>query len=209
MAYFDDDALGSTSLNNTAVLESSSFDNSTDSITFLEFDYNFRQFNGISDEFKVEVYDGTNWNVVLLKTTNDCGNWVSSLCIGNFPHAKIDISTYKNTNCKVRFTYHDGNDWGWYVGLDNVEIWSPYQNDLSVDGILPLSSLCSSSDSLSIIISNKGIATQSNFPIRYSLNNGSPVSAIYTDSLMFQETDTFTFPALVNYAPSTNTLRAY
>ena len=129
MAFFDDDSLGANSTNNTSQLSSPFFDNSLSLSTTLQFEYNFREFALISDSFYVEIFDGVRWNEVFLRTTNDCGNYLGS-CAGNFPTASIDISAYRNVNCQVRFTYHDGNDWGWYVGIDNVRVYDPISTSI-------------------------------------------------------------------------------
>ncbi|MBL4709026.1 MAG: T9SS type A sorting domain-containing protein [Flavobacteriales bacterium] len=123
MAFFDDDAAAGSQLNNTIELKTPAFDNSNMNFSYLLFKYNFKDASAIMDAFTVEVFDGSRWNTVLTETTDNCGSW-NSACPGGFPQAKIDISAYKNTNCQVRFTYHDGNDWAWYVGLDDVTIIS-------------------------------------------------------------------------------------
>ncbi len=129
-AFFDDDILGLSGIN-TVHLITPSFNNSSSSSTYLEFDYNFRQFSAsIPDSFKVEVYDGTHWIMVFSRTFNDCGDWLATFCVGNFPHAIIDISPYTNSNCQVRFIYYDGGDWCWFVAIDNVEIYDPTVTDL-------------------------------------------------------------------------------
>jgi len=209
MAFFNDDSLGASSTNNTASLTSPSFDNIADSITFLEFDYNFRNFNGITDSFLVEVFDGTNWNQVFSRTFNDCGNWTAFACSNGFPHASIDISAYKNSNCRVRFIYHDGSDWGWYVGIDNVEIYPFLNNDLSINQINSQSFNCLSSDSLRTTITNNGLFDQSNFSIGFKLNNQSPVFATFNDTLAFGESLIYTFPNKVQFLAGANQIEVF
>ena len=109
MAYFDDDSYGSSSNNNTVELLTPTFDNSTSTQTYLEFDYNFRQLNTINDSFYVEVYDGSNWNRVLSLGSDDCGNYMHSQC-NVIPHAVIDISAYNSTASQVRFIYSDDDN---------------------------------------------------------------------------------------------------
>ncbi len=175
MAYFDDDNLGAGSTNNTVTLTSPAFDNSPDSITTLEFDYNFREFAGPLDRFYIEVYDGSIWNTVFSVTSNDCGNWLGA-CVGNFPHANIDISAHKNSNCQVRFTYFDGNDWCWYVGLDNIVVSSQINNDLAISAIENPQTSCtlSSAETVQILIKNRGVNNiNTPFPVTFDVDNGS------------------------------------
>jgi hypothetical protein len=213
MAFFDDDALGGGSINNTASLTSPVFDNSRDSVIFLQFDYNFREFGGPADRFYVEIYDGVSWNTVFSKTTNDCGSWVGS-CTGNFPHANIDISQYRNTTCQIRFTYHDGNDWSWYVGIDNVLVKSTIDNDLSVTDILNPISACNlgATEQVQVQIKNKGgNDISSSFNITVDVNNGSQIlTETIATSLNSGDSLFYTFTGTLNLASKGNyNIKAY
>mgnify|MGYP001297963428 CR=1 FL=1 len=209
-AYFDDDALGVNSNDNTVELKTPVFNNATNLATTLEFDYNVRFYNTIPDSFYVEVFDGLNWVVVFSRTTDDCGNYTSSPCTIGFPHAVVDISAYANANCQVRFTYFDGNDpvdWGWYVGIDNVEIYSPFPNDVQVSSInRPISSCgLSAADTIEVTIKNIGTSPASNFGVSYSLNGAAAVNETVTatilpnDSLIYKFNTTGNFAAVGTY----------
>ncbi len=197
MAHFDDSKHGVGSILDYASLETPVFNNSTSSATFLEFDYNFREFGSAPDSFYVEVFDGTSWNTVFSRTTNNCGNY---LTCSSFPHVKLDISTHANTVCKVRFTYYDGGDWGWYVGVDNVRIYSPSTNDLGVFGFSSPESACglTAAETVSVKIFNYGAVSQSNFPISYSLNGGAPVTETVSQTLNVNDSVIYTFSTPVN-----------
>ena len=204
-AYFDDDALGGSSLNNHASLTSPVFNNAADSLTILEFDYNARFFSGIPDSFMVEVYDGSNWNIVFQRTTDDCGSFTAPQCRGNFPHALIDISAYKNTNCQVRFRYFDGNDWGWYVGIDNVEVYSPFDHDLSISRIIRPNANCGQSqDSLEVMLVNYGAVSQHNFTLAYQLDLNPVVQYTVLDTLAYLDSMRLTFPNQLNRSVTTS-----
>ncbi|MAY83424.1 MAG: hypothetical protein CMP59_04750 [Flavobacteriales bacterium] len=209
LAFFDDDALGASNTNNTVELLSPVFNNSNDSIILLEFDYNFRAFNGVSDSFLIDVFDGSQWQNVLIIASDDCGRWGSILCNAGFPHASINISAFKNTNCQIRFRYTDGNDWAWYVGIDNVSVFSIPNNDLSVIGIHSLSNSCSLNDSLRVLISNTGGLAQSNFSIAYKLNNSNVVSTTFSSVLNPGDSAWITFPTPLNFNPTTNSLNIF
>ena len=205
MAFFDDDNLGAGNTNSTVRLTSPTFDNSTDSTSTLEFDYNFREFVGPTDRFYVEVYDGTAWNTVFSTTANDCGNWLGA-CAGNFPHANIDISAHKNANCQVRFTYHDGNDWCWYVGIDNVTVSSPFNNDLSVTELVYPTSSCSlgTAEQAQVVIKNTGSNNISGpFNVIINVNNGAQVlTETVTNSINVGDSILYTFSRFINLSNS-------
>jgi archaellum component FlaG (FlaF/FlaG flagellin family) len=202
LAYFDDDTLGLSSTNNFARLATTVFDNSNDSLSFLEFDYNFKNNAAINDSFYVEIFDGSKWEKIFTKTTDDCGHYTTYCLTNGFPHAKIDISNYKNTNCQVRFTYFDGNDWGWYAGIDNVKIYAPYENDLSVSTLVSPISRCGlgAQDSVSIWIKNLGLQTVSNFSVGYQLNGQSPILETITDSIKYLDSLQYTFKTTANFS---------
>jgi hypothetical protein len=207
MAFFDDDALGSSAVNNTAQLVTPAFDNLAYSITTLEFDYNFRQLPAPLDSFYVEVYDGLNWTTVFSTTTNDCGNWIGA-CQGNFPKATIDISSFANASCQVRFTYFDGNGWSWYVGLDNVVISSSYRRDIGVSKILsPRTTGCElgSNETIEVEVSNFGTDTIHQFSIVCDINNGTVVIIDTVNTVLLPlDTLIYNFNSTANFSGTTN-----
>src|SRR5690554_4652566 len=195
MAFFDDDVLGEYSTNNTAELLSPIFNNAIDSLTYLSFDYNFRGFYLINDSFYVDVFDGSNWKRIFSLGKDDCGDYTSKNCKNNYPNALIDISAYANDSCQIRFTYHDGNDWGFYVGLDNVEVWSALPNDLSVTEVLRPTSNCGlkGNDTIAVKIKNLGHETQKNFTISFELDGKTAVTETVSDSIAYQDFLIYTF----------------
>jgi len=203
LAYFDDDVFGAND-SSTVELTTPAFDNSGIPQTTLEFDYNFKEFTGIADSFYVDVYDGTNWVRVFSVNLDDCGHYKNC---GTFPHAVIDISTYANSNCQVRFTYHDGNDWGWYVGLDNVEIYSPVPNDLQVSEIIePISGCGLGNDSVKVKVKNIGFNSASNFDVVFDVDNGTQVVSETVSSIIAAgDSLIYTFNGLANL----NTVQTY
>ncbi len=198
MAYFDDSQHLAASTQDNATLETPAFDNSSFLGTFLEFDYNFRkELPTDLDSFYVEVFDGTSWNVVFSETSNNCGDYL--ICT-SFPHVKVDISAYANSACKVRFNYYDGGNWGWYAALDNVHIYSPLPNDIGVVAVVDPQSACglTASEPITVRIFNYGANSQSNFPISYSLNGGTPVTETVSQTLNVNDTINYTFTATAN-----------
>jgi len=202
MAYFDDDNLSAGSTNNTASITSPAFNTSSDSSTTLEFDYNFRALAGPSDRFNVEVYGGVNWNSVFSTTTNDCGNWLGA-CVGNFPHANVDISAYSNTACQVRFTYFDGNDWCWHVGIDNVIVSSEINNDLSVVELLQPTNACnlSATEQIQVVVKNNSTNNITlPFDLTIDINNGAQtLSEIMTTPINAGASIRHTFTGTMNF----------
>lgn len=201
MVFFDDDALGGGSVDNTVALLTPVFNNAGAAQTSLSFDYNFRQFNAPADRFYVEVFDGTTWVSVFSVSTDNCGRWTAPACLGNYPSQNIDISAYANANCQVRFTYHDGNDWCWYVGLDNVVISSPFPNDIGVSKLFDPTSGCglTSTQAIQVQIKNYGTLPASNFNITLDVDNGTQtLNELVTATIPAGDSLIYNFTGTVN-----------
>jgi len=197
LLVFDDDSLGLTKSNNTPAVETGSFDNSLPTATYLEFDYNFRSAKadglvaGI-DSMAVEVYDGTNWNLVFSETENNCGQYktatgaLSDCDKGSFPHAKVNISAYKNANCKVRFVYHDADNWAFYAAVDNVVIYSPQENDIDVARVVSPQGSCglSAAEKVQVLLFNTGAKEATNYDVTININEGDQIiTENFTDTI--------------------------
>ncbi|MEQ8907547.1 MAG: hypothetical protein RIC95_00010, partial [Vicingaceae bacterium] len=151
------------------------------------------------DSFVVEVFDGSSWQMVFSRDTDDCGNYLAPPC-SSFPHAKIDITAHQNANCQVRFRYYDGHDpvdWGWYVGLDNVEVYSPFPNDLRVKTINSPQSGCglSNAEVVEVVIKNEGLNNTTSFPIAFAVNGTEIASETVNASLAYLDTIVYQFAA--------------
>lgn len=118
MALFDDDYLGPGAPASVVELTTPDIDLSLYTDAALTFDYNYNDF--IGESFAVDVWDGAVWVNVLTETSDNIGTWGAG---PPYADATIDLSTYSNSDFKVRFVYDDsGGNWGWYIGLDNVEV---------------------------------------------------------------------------------------
>ncbi len=82
---------------------------------------------GSGDSGIVEVFDGTTWQR-LTKYGNgvDVGGWGT-----NAAWERFDITPYVNPNLKVRFIYHDLNDWYW--AIDSVTVFSACLGPSTID----------------------------------------------------------------------------
>ena len=123
---------GNNNSNSVGYLYSPIFDNTTDSLTHLTFDYNFHSDTFQFDTFFVEIYNNQQWNRVFSRTTDDCGSFLDSNCIGNFPSALIDLSSYQNNSSQLRFGYSYLANSGRIAAIDNVVVYSQKNNDLNL-----------------------------------------------------------------------------
>ncbi|ALO17009.1 hypothetical protein L21SP5_03396 [Salinivirga cyanobacteriivorans] len=129
LAVIDSDANGSGNPTSGELI-SPVFDCSSATGIKLEFD---ARYNDIStdggDYFAVEVFDGTDWQNVLT-WDEDHGTAAEAESVS------IDITSYINANCQVKFVYDDADAWAWYVGIDNIHIFEPDPYNLSALDLL-------------------------------------------------------------------------
>jgi hypothetical protein len=199
MAYFDDDGLGGGNVNSRADLLTDVFDNSASAYTLLEFDYNFREFAGPLDSFIVAVYDGANWIEVFATGTNDCGNYIGA-CLNILPKANIDISAYANATCQIKFTYYDGDDWCWYVGIDNVAVSSPFPNDIGADLITGPISTCglSSAQTVQVMLKNFGSLPATGFDVVLDTSGAVVLTETVGDTIPPGDSLNYTFTGTID-----------
>lgn len=134
----------------------------------LDFD---QWYNNIGGDFgDVEVWDGTQW-VVLLNQTADAGTG-----FGSFDHQTIDISAYANANLQVRFHYYNAV-FAWHWAVDNFSI-----RDVVCAPSTSISAFAVSSDSIALSW-NTGGANTVNFGIEYGLQGFAPGGGIKSSTV--------------------------
>jgi hypothetical protein len=197
LAYFDDSKHGANAKNH-AYLLTPSVNLSTQTATYLEFDYNFREVNSLNDTFYVDIYSQSSWQRIFSETINNKGKYSGS---GTFPHVKVDISNYADSNVQIRFGYDDGNGWGFNAGIDNVKLYSRVKKDIGISGILSPTSGCQGvgKDSVTVLINNYGLDTIRNFRLVCDINKGAQVLIdTVHDPIPPADTLVYTFKQTVN-----------
>lgn len=130
-AYFDDDLVGSAAPYSTVRLYSPWFDGSQFARFSLDFDLILRVY---SEQVSVYVQHASNEEFLVNSFAEDVGGPY----FPNYVHQTLDLSPYRNTQMRVAFEFSDGNDWGWWAGVDNIKIAGEgAANDLCINA-LPL-----------------------------------------------------------------------
>lgn len=106
-AIFDDDLAGEDELDNTVELISPPVDITSYATVSLSFEYAIQDYIGAGD-FYAHVWDGNAWVEILAMSVDQ-----------NPIVVTYDVTAYKNTAFKVKFTFDDGDDYGWGAGVDN------------------------------------------------------------------------------------------
>ena len=115
-ASFDDDLLGRDAPFSTADLITPWFDGTLYATFILEMELIFRRY-GDFENISVYVNDGE--NIKLVKEFFDA---VGGPHFNKYLPIQIDLTAYRSNNMQVIFRYDDGNEWGWWTGIDNVKI---------------------------------------------------------------------------------------
>ena len=124
-AYFDDDGLGADAAFSTSELVSPVFDGSAFANFHVEFDLIFRPYTDI-ENITVLVFDGTNYSIV-----EEFSDPIGGPQFNVYESISLDLSTFRSNSMQLVFRYDDGNNYGWWVGIDNVKIIAEGQiNDI-------------------------------------------------------------------------------
>jgi Secretion system C-terminal sorting domain/CARDB len=122
------------------------------------------------------------------------GGWVT------VKHVLTGLANRPSVRLRVAFGSEvSGTDDG--IAFDNFQIYQPSAIDLGVAAITtPLTGASCSSNplSVSVRIQNFGSATQSNIPVSYTVNGGTPVTGTFAGPLAPGATAVFTFPTQFN-----------
>jgi hypothetical protein len=145
-AFFDDDILGDTAPYSTVRLATPWFDGSDFGQFALTFDLIHRYYSEI---FTVLVQHGNGDEFILQEWNDDLGGPNFS----DYESQTLDLSAYRNQQMRVVFQYADGNDWGWWSGIDNVKITgSGAANDLCINALdLTTNTPCTPANNLTAI----------------------------------------------------------
>lgn len=148
-AFFDDDLIGRDAPYSTADLKTPWFDGAQYATFTLEMELIFRRY-GDFENISVYVNDGE--EIKLVKEFFDA---VGGPQITNYMPIQLDLTPYRSNTMQVIFRYDDGNEWGWWTGLDNVKIIGHGTiNDLCDNfEMLEIGKACISSDNTNAVFS--------------------------------------------------------
>lgn len=95
--------------------------------------------------------------------------------------------------------------------FDDIRIYDTPVNDIGIIAFVTPQSLCNltTTEQVTIIVKNFGLADQSNIPVSYNFNGGTAVNELITDTILAGESFTYTFngtadlTALIGYSFNT------
>jgi len=115
MVFFDDDLLGAAAPFSTVRLKSPWFDGTKFGRFELNFDIIMRYY---SEKISVYVEHGDGSEYLVESAAYDVGG----PHFPNYVNSTLDISPYRDKQMRVVFEYDDGQDFAWWIGLDNIKV---------------------------------------------------------------------------------------
>ncbi|SFC64892.1 CARDB protein, partial [Flexibacter flexilis DSM 6793] len=192
--------------------------------------YNPATPDGLSFKLGIRDYYTTSQTSVMgsddslnVKITTDCGTtWktIYSITAANAPTAltlteyTIPLATYAGQDIRVAFVATEGvvNDpEDYWISLDDIQIVTLFPNNVGLTKLVSPTGNCglSAATPITVNIRNFGTSAQTNIPVQYTINGGTPVTATYTGNLASGATTLFTFPTTADLSvPSTYNIQA-
>jgi hypothetical protein len=108
---------------------------------------------------------------------------------------KITLSGYAGQSIQLKFRGYNPSCCSGDIAIDDVSLSVPSPIDGGVSDIIRPTTGCGlgATDSVEVEITNYGLNTLVNFPVSFVVNNGTPVTETYTDSIPSGQTGTYVF----------------
>jgi len=176
----------------------SRIDATTNSNVFMDLDFKiFHTFNKNYSWFRILLND-----TIYAKDINGDSVWQSNTA-GNDPWRTITLNLSAYTGSIINVSYegamkyyeaYNANYPGDKIYIDNINVYVPASNDISVTKIINQYGgiNTSTTETVSVIVRNIGVAAQTSIPMNYQFDNETVVTESMT-SLAALSIDTFTF----------------
>ena len=198
-AIFDSDSVSTGGGSEQVELISTILDCSGANDVLLYFDHYFAGSSGATG--KVEVFDGSNWN--LAKTITDSTNGVVNQL--------INISSFAGavSNARVKFVWIGNADNFWAV--DNIQVYAPLALDASISAISnPIMPFSAGTHNIEASLSNTGGSVITSATIKWSLDGVLQSSYSWSGNLAIGATESNIVIANHNFSPGLlQTLRVW
>ncbi|MEN0003141.1 MAG: choice-of-anchor J domain-containing protein, partial [Bacteroidota bacterium] len=117
-AFFDDDGLGQEADPSRALLLTPVLDGLAYANYYLQMDVILRRFTDL-ENLSIGVFNVATGEIAwVVSYLND----IAGPLFNQYQTEVIDLSAYRQAQMRVVLSYDDGNDWGWWVGIDNLKI---------------------------------------------------------------------------------------
>ncbi|HNQ60867.1 MAG TPA: choice-of-anchor J domain-containing protein [Bacteroidia bacterium] len=193
---FDSDSAGGTAQGEYGVLITDAIDCSTHPTVRVTFNEYFTKYDALTPTYlnTARVYvstDGTTWTMI---HAADDGLAVNDET-PNPQAVSLNISSIAGGQATVYFKFSFTGDYSYWWFVDDLELSEVGAIDAGVFGILDPYNGCllSATEDIVIGVLNAGADTLMDFPVSYSINGGTPVDEIITDTLAPGDSLVYTF----------------
>jgi hypothetical protein len=161
--------------NKMAILNSPCYDFS--SLISPKFRFWYHMYGSQMGSLHLDIYSGGQWVLDIMPSiSGDQGNqWLFN---------EVDLTAYSGSIVKLRFRANTGTGFNSDIAIDDIEIFEPLANDISLNAIVsPNPSGCSGSSNefITVELENNGVYLENEIPLAYRLNGG----AIVRDTAKF------------------------
>ena len=130
-------------------------------------------YQGAQEVATIEVSTNGGTSYTVLSTLAGAGAWTEVIA---------DLSSYAGQNIMVGFRYNDDGGWVYGMGIDDVKVYVPADEDVTLSSLdIPnYSKLSNGAVDIKGSIRNNGGVAITSMDVEYTVNGGSPVAASLT-----------------------------
>lgn len=190
-----------------------------DTNAVFDFDYKITNWSGWSwpgvasvlgtdDTIRIEVSTNCGQSF-LLHDSITAGTHISS---NAFATKRVNLGAFANQQVIVRLVFRQASGIDVFFDVDNFRIFTPSPVDMGVLAIVSPNDGCglSGNDTVRVRVVNYGTVSQNNIPVAYTVNGGTPVTAVIPNTMLPGDSLTYTFATTANLGVTGNyQLRAY
>ncbi|MCB0319701.1 MAG: thrombospondin type 3 repeat-containing protein, partial [Bdellovibrionales bacterium] len=154
---------------------------------------------------------GEDSNQILVEvSTNNCGSWTPVAAVygqqqsssnDGWKREVVNLVPWSGrSNLRIRFRGITGGSESGDIAIDDIEVRSAPAKDLAATALISPANGCSltNTETVTVQIENKGYQAQSNFPVSYQVNGGTPVVETFTGSIPGGQVSAYTFTTKLN-----------
>lgn len=182
-------------------------------------------------DYKVTNWSGWAWpgvasmlsptDTIKIEMSTNCGvsysliDWIDGnthVSSNAFATKRVSLNAYAGQQVILRISFRQLSGIDVWFDLDNFRIFTPSPVDMGVLSVLAPNSGCSltGADTVRVRVVNFGTVSQTNTPVSYTINGGTPVTETITATMLPGDSLNYTFTATANLgAVGTYTVRAY
>ncbi|MDP2188039.1 MAG: GEVED domain-containing protein [Sphingobacteriaceae bacterium] len=182
-------------------------------------------------DYKVTNWSGWAWpgvpsvlaptDTIKIELSTNCGvsfsmiDWINGnnhVTSSDFATKRVSLAAYAGQQVIMRLSFRQLSNIDVWFDVDNFRLFTPSPVDMGVLSILAPNSGCSltGADSVRVRVVNFGTVSQSNIPVAYTVNGGTPVNATIAATMLPGDSLNYTFATTANLGAVGNyTIRAF